>query len=80
MLADVVGRYLGVDVLVDSLVTAIRKGHDVGAFLREIRENNEIMLQRDPESMKQKAFGVETRNPVEGVAGPSKLPNRRLEV
>ena len=72
MLADEYKRYLGVDVLTDSLVTTIRAGRNVAAFLREIRENNEIMLQRDPESMKQKAFGVETRTPVAGVEGSSK--------
>ena len=54
-------------MLTDPLVTTIRAGRNVAAFLREIRENNEIMLQRDPESMKQKAFGVETRTPVAGV-------------
>ena len=59
-------------MLTDSLVTAVRAGRNVAAFLREIRENNEIMLQRDAESMKQKAFGVETRTPVEGVEGSSK--------
>ena len=71
-LANRYTRYLGVDMLTDSLVTATRAGRNVAAFLREIRENNEIMLQRDPESMKQKAFGVETRTPVAGVEGPSK--------
>ena len=60
------------DVLTDSLISTIRAGRSVAAFLREIRENNEIMLQRDPESMKQKAFGVETRTPVPGVEGSSK--------
>ena len=75
MLADKSKRYLGVDVLTDSLVTTIRTGRNVEAFLREIRENNEIMLQRDPESMKQKAFGVETRTPVVGVEGYSKRTN-----
>ena len=75
MLADKSKRYLGVDVLTDSLVTTIRTGRNVEAFLREIRENNEIMLQRDPESMKQKAFGVETRTPVVGVEGSSKRTN-----
>lgn len=56
-------------MLVDSLAAAIRKGRNVPSFLREIRENNEIMLQRDPESMKQKAFGIETPSPVAGPAG-----------
>ena len=56
-------------MLIDSLVTTIGRGGNIAAFLREAREDNEIMLQRDPESMKQKAFGVETRNPV---AEPSK--------
>ena len=60
-------------MLIDSLVTTIRRGGNIAAFLREAREDNEIMLQRDPESMKQKAFGVETRNPV---AGPSKRFNQ----
>ena len=65
-------------MLIESLMATIRKGGDVAAFLRQTRENNEIMLQRDPESMKQKAFGVETRSPgVEEVAGPSKRPIQR---
>ena len=55
-------------MLIDSLLTTIRTGGNVKAFLRQTRENNEIMLQRDPESMKQKAFGIETPNPT---AGPS---------
>ena len=73
MPADNGERYLGVDVLIDSLIASIHKHGDVAAFLRETRESNEIMLQRDPESMKQKAFGVETRAPVARVAGPSKI-------
>lgn len=55
-------------MLIDSLFTTIRSDGNVAAFLRQTRENNEIMLQRDPESMKQKAFGIETPNPT---AGPS---------
>ena len=81
MLADKSKRYLGVDVLIDSLVTTIRAGRNVEAFLREIRENNEIMLQRDPERMKQKAFGVETRTPVvAGVEGSSKRTNEQYDI
>lgn len=60
-------------MLIDSLMTTIRSSGNVTAFLREAREDNEIMLQRDPESMKQKAFGVETRTPV---VGPSKRFNQ----
>ena len=59
-------------MLVDSLITTIRDRGNVAAFLRQTREGNEIMLQRDPESMKQKAFAVETRNSPAGMAGPSK--------
>ena len=66
--ADLRARYLGVDVLIDSLLATIRTNRNVTAFLRQTHENNEIMLQRDPESMKQKAFGIETPNPK---AGPS---------
>ena len=73
MLADHQGRYLGADVLIDSLMTTIRSSGNITAFLREAREDKEIMLQRDPESMKQKAFGVETRSLV---AGPSKRFNQ----
>ena len=36
-------------------------------FLRDIRENNEIILQLEtPERMEQNAFGAETRIPVAG--------------
>lgn len=59
-------------MLTDSLIATIRERGDVAAFLRQTRENNEIMLQRDPESMKQKAFGVETRTSSTGNVGPSK--------
>jgi len=48
--------YLAVDVHIDSLLETIRARRDIAAFLRTTRENNEIMLQRDPESMKQKVF------------------------
>ena len=51
-------------MLIDSLLTTIRTGRNVAAFLRQTRENNEIMIQRDPESMKQKAFGIETPTPI----------------
>ena len=61
-------------MLIDSLLTTIRTGGNVAAFLRQTRENNEIMLQRDPESMKQKAFGIDTPNPV---AGPSNSQGNR---
>ena len=60
-------------MLIDSLMTTIRSSGNIAAFLREAREDNEIMLQRDPECMKQKAIGVETRTPV---AGPSKRFNQ----
>ncbi len=66
-------------MLIDSLIATIRTEGDVTAFLRQTREGNEIMLQRDPESMKQKAFGIETRNPVTEAAGPSKYLHRRIE-
>ncbi|KAL8711190.1 MAG: hypothetical protein Q9220_004335 [cf. Caloplaca sp. 1 TL-2023] len=59
------GLYLGVDVLIDSLVAVIHEKEDIERFLRRTREGNEIMLQRDPESMKQKAFGVDTLTPHE---------------
>ncbi|KAL8951744.1 MAG: hypothetical protein Q9222_002294 [Ikaeria aurantiellina] len=65
------GLYLGVDILTDSLVTSIRKGDDIEVFLRRTREGNEIMLQRDPESMKQKAFGIDTLTPLERPAKSS---------
>ena len=58
-------------------MATIRTGGNVAAFLRQTRKNNKIMLQRDPESMKQKAFGVETRTPGAEVAGPSKRSVQR---
>ncbi len=79
MPADNRRRYLGVDVLIDSLIATIRTNGDVPASLRQTLEDNEIMLQRDPESMKQKAFGIETRNPVTEGAGPSKYLYRQLD-
>ncbi len=48
--------YLAVDVHIESLLETIRARRDIADFLRNTRENNEIMLQRDPESMKQKVF------------------------
>lgn len=48
--------YLAVDVHIESLLETIRGRRDIPTFLRITRENNEIMLQRDPESMKQKIF------------------------
>ncbi len=61
-------------MLIDSLLATIRTDRNVAGFLRQTRENNEIMLQRDPESMKQKAFGIETPNPM---VGPSNNFNSR---
>ena len=50
-------RYLAVDMFIDSTVGALRDGTPIGGHLAYIRENSEIMMQRDPEIMKQKTFG-----------------------
>ena len=50
-------RYLAVDMFIDSTVEALRDGTPIGGHLAYIRENSEIMMQRDPEIMKQKTFG-----------------------
>lgn len=43
-------------VHIDSLAETIRARCDILAFRRNTRANNETMLQRDPESMKQTTF------------------------
>ena len=50
-------RYLAVDMFIESIIDAVRDGTPIGVYLRYIRENSEIMMQRDPEIMKQKTFG-----------------------
>ena len=44
-------------MFIDSIAKVILDGGDLIAHLREIRENNEVMMQRDPEIMKQKRIG-----------------------
>ena len=56
-------RYLAVDMFIDSTVEALRDGTPIGGYLAYIRENSEIMMQRDPEIMKQKNFGPNVPNP-----------------
>ena len=56
-------RYLAVDMFIDSTIDVIRDGTPIGAYLAYIRENSEIMMQRDPEIMKQKNFGPNVPNP-----------------
>ena len=65
-------RYLAVDMFIDSTVEALRDGIPIGAYLAYIRENSEIMMQRDPEIMKQKNFGPNVPNPE-----PSYSPARK---
>ena len=60
--ANIRCRYLAVDMFVDSTVEAIRDGVPIGEHLADIRENSEIMMQRDPEIMKQKNFGPNIPN------------------
>ena len=45
-------------MLIDCVVDAIHEGKPIGNLLRRIREDSEIMLQRDPEIMKQKRLGI----------------------
>ena len=61
--ANVHCRYLAVDNFLDSVVEAIRDGIPIGDYLAYIRENSEIMMQRDPEIMKQKNLGPNVPNP-----------------
>ena len=56
-------RYLAVDMFIDSTVDALRDGTPIGVHLRYIRENSEIMMQRDPEIMKRKNFGPNVPDP-----------------
>ncbi|KAL8829683.1 MAG: hypothetical protein Q9170_006070 [Blastenia crenularia] len=70
------GLYLGVDVIIGSLLITFRKGIDI--ILRRTREDNKIMLQIDPESMKQKAFGIDTLTPLEQAAGRKALPSNKV--
>lgn len=44
-------------MFIDSIIDAIRDGTPIGDYLTYIRDNSEIMMQRDPEIMKQKTFG-----------------------
>ena len=55
-------RYLAVDMFIDSTVEALRDGIPIGGYLAYIKENSEIMMQRDPEIMKQKYFGPNVPN------------------
>ncbi len=59
-------------MFINSTVDAIRDGTPIGNYLAYIRENSEIMMQRDPEIMKQKNFGPNEPNPV-----PSSGPVRK---
>ena len=53
-------------MFIDSAVEALRDGVSIGAYLSHIRENSEIMMQRDPEIMKQKQFGPNVPDPEAG--------------
>lgn len=44
-------------MFIDSLRDVIRSNGDIKAHLRYIKENSEVMMQRDPEIMKQKRLG-----------------------
>lgn len=50
-------------MFIDSTVEALRDGVPIGAYLAYILENSEIMMQRDPEIMKQKNFGPNVPDP-----------------
>ena len=41
-------------MFIDSILKVIQAGGDLDAHLREISESSEVMMQRDPEIMKQK--------------------------
>ncbi|KAK0512956.1 hypothetical protein JMJ35_004973 [Cladonia borealis] len=56
------GLYLAMDMFIDSTIDAIRDDIPIGDYLVYIRENSEIMMQRDPEIMKQKNFGPNVPN------------------
>ena len=56
-------RYLAVDMFIESIIDAVRDGTPIGVYLAYIRENSEIMMQRDPEIMKQKNFGPNVPRP-----------------
>ena len=51
-------RYLAVDVLIDSVIDAIKNGIPVGQHLQSMKEDSEIMLQRDPDVLIQKRLGI----------------------
>ena len=50
-------------MFIDSTVDALRDGTPISVYLSYIRDNSEIMMQRDPEIMKQKNFGPNVPNP-----------------
>ena len=50
-------------MFIDSTIDAIRDGTPIGDYLVYIRDNSEIMMQRDPEIMKQKNFGPNLPRP-----------------
>ena len=60
--AEIRYRYLAVDMFIDSTIDAIRDGMPIGDYLIYICENSEILMQRDPEIMKQKTFGPNVPN------------------
>ena len=61
--AEIRCRYLAVDMFVDSIIDAIHDGIPIGNYLAYIRDNSEIMMQRDAEIIKQKHFGPNVPNP-----------------
>ena len=56
-MTDEIRRYLAADMFIDSAVQFMRTQpthRELEAHIREIRESSEVMMQRDPEIMKQK--------------------------
>ena len=55
-------RYLAVDMFTDSVLKFIRTCQNLGdidVHLNEIRESSDVMMQRDPEIMKQKRMAAQ---------------------
>ena len=53
-------------MFVDSIFAAIQENQDMVFYLRYMGENSEVMVQRDPEIMKQKQLGNNAQTDVAG--------------